>query len=308
MKLPLLAKKSPILSLAPVVLMGLSVVACDGQSTLIVGHANAPAVTTPAVETQSAAGGEVATDTALTGLVVNDTSADVQQAVAPVDVQARLGEIAETGTIRLMPMGDSITQGVSGAKSYRFELNKMIASSGCPIRFVGTQSANSPPTDFYLAHEGYSGHSADAFLSGTRADNEGVVAAISYQKPDVVLLHVGSVDIFVGHDVASTLAEIDQMIATIESTKPGTLVLVANLIPWISTAAGADRPGLIQELGNQIESYVNESNNPNLQLVDVRTGFTADLMQKDMIHPNQQGDAHVADAFFDSIYSASYCN
>lgn len=312
MKLPLLAKNSPLFSVAPLVLVGLSLVACDGQPTLIVGEAASsviePTITSPAVETQSAAGTEEAIDPAATEIVADDAATELPVVTSSVAIQSRLAEIAATGQIRLMPMGDSITQGVLGAKSYRFELNKMIANSACSMRFVGSQAANFPPTDFYLAHEGYSGHPADVFLSGTRTDNQGVVTAIAYQKPDVVLLHVGSVDIFEGHDVASTLAEIDQMIAAIESTKPGTIVLVANLIPWLSTAAGADRPALIQDLGNQIESYVAESNNPNLYLVDVRTGYTADFMQNDMIHPNQQGDAHIADAFFDRIYSASYCD
>ncbi len=307
MKRSLSAKKSPIFSLAPIVLMGLSLAACDGESTLLSGEAGVATDTAPAVETQSADEGELAVDVTSVDITVDDATSDVRLVATQVNVQERLADIAESGSIRLMPMGDSITQGVRGAKSYRFELKNMITDSGCPMRFVGTQSANSPATDFYQPHEGYSGHAASAFLTGTKQNNAGAVAAINLQKPDVVLLHVGSVDLWRGGDVAGTLADIDQVIAAIESTKPGTLVLVANLVPWFSTVDGADRPVLVQELGSQIESYVSESNNPNLSLVDVRTGYSVELMQSDLIHPNEQGDAHIADAFFDQIFSADYC-
>lgn len=303
------SRKVPVVS---ALLMGLAAVSCDGQSVIVSGagsidaapSAGVVAISAPTVtevEPQSALQ-EDAPSTA--------AAADIPAVSTPGGTQAEglLAAIAGSGDIRVMSMGDSITQGVMNAKSYRSELKQLIADAQCSMKLVGTQSATSPDLGFYSPHEGYSGHTADDFLSGNRGANEGVVSAISHQKPDVVLLHVGSVDIFLGHDVASTIAEIDQLVAAIHDTKPDTLVFIANVIPWYSTVAGIDRPGLIDSLGDQIESYVSESTNPLLYLVDVRSGFSADMMQADLIHPNVIGDAHIADAFFNHIYSTRYCN
>lgn len=300
---------SRFLVVTPAILMGLAVASCDGRSALIVGTgAEQPS----SVELQAAAQDDA--QLILVSPSGSATTADPAVLEVPVlslpdntQSQELLAAMAAEGNIRVMSMGDSITQGVGGAKSYRYELKQLIADSECPMKLVGTQSAASPDVGFYSPHEGYSGHAADYFLTGNHGSNEGVAAAVDHQKPDVVLLHVGSVDIFLGHDVASTLAEIDQMISVIHNTKPDTLVFIANVIPWVSVVDGADRPGLIKSLGDQIEMYVSESENPQLYLVDVRSGFSVDLLQDDLIHPNEAGDAHIADAFFNQLYSSNYC-
>jgi len=223
---------------------------------------------------------------------------------------AFLAAATQDGELRVMPTGDSITHGIGSAQSYRKGLVGVMADSGCPIKMVGTQSSNFHDTGFYAAHEAYSGHAADYFLTGqttTAGQNNGVASAVSHQKPEVLLLHVGSVDLWQGQTVESTLADIDQVLATIHDTKPDTLVLIANVIPWFDTSTDANLPQAINTLGTRIEEMVYEFSNPLIHVVDVRAGFTVDMMQSDRIHPNAAGDAHIADAYADALTSLMDC-
>ncbi len=314
-----------LLPVIPALLMALSASSCDGRSALVLGPGGAAApqaddgtAVTTVVESQAIAQIDAqfvsVPAIAIPAMVAVEAPAvadpELPVASVPIGTQSEglLAAVAAQKDIRVMAMGDSITQGVGGATSYRYELTQLIAEGQCPMVMVGTQSESSPEAGFYSPHEGYTGHTADNFIAGDRGSNEGVAFAVDSQKPDVVLLHVGSVDISKGHGVASTIAEIDQIISIIHATKPDTLVFIANVIPWMSTKAGSDRPALIEELGDQIELYVNESTNPLLYVVDVRSGYSADMMQSDLIHPNEAGDAHIADAFFHRIYSSRYCN
>ncbi len=277
--------------------------ACGGGATLSSEPGTAPPVAPVAIAVESEA--PVVRDD--TPAVIESDSITLPPMVSSASAESFLQDVvARSGSFRLMSMGDSITQGVRGATSYRLELKNLLSDGGCPAIHVGSQSAASPDVGFYNAHEGYSGHSTTDFLEGRR-DNEGAAVNVAFHKPDIVLLHIGSVDIYRDRDVAGTLARIDQLVALIQSTRPGTFVLLANLIPWVDTSNGADKPVSVAELGDQIEAYVEQAGNPLLQLVDVRSGFSVDMLQSDLIHPNASGDAHIADAFFDHLDSDLYC-
>lgn len=225
--------------------------------------------------------------------------------------QAILTGALSRGGVRIMPTGDSITHGIGGSASYRRELAGMLDTAGCSYRMVGSQSQSLTDTGFYGAHEGYSGHPADYFLTGGQTNsgnNQGIASAVNYQSPDLVLLHIGSVDLFKGQTVESTVADITAVIDTIYQNKPDTVVIVANIIPWYNDARDAGLPNSIRVLGNRIQELVQNSTNPLISLADVRSGFTEEMMQSDMIHPNLEGDTHIANAMFDSFYSPSVCN
>ena len=198
-----------------VLLVGaVSLSACDGSATISQVTDTAPQVTPVAIaiESESAeAGDDVAgNDAAGNDVVAGDeeTNDVVLTSDPAVSVADFLQEVVDDkGTFRLMAMGDSITQGVRGASSFRLELKNLMSVADCPVVYVGSQSAASPDVGFYTAHEGYSGHSTQDFLNG-RGSNAGAANNVSYHKPDIVLLHVGSVDIWRGFDVAETVSRI----------------------------------------------------------------------------------------------------
>lgn len=224
--------------------------------------------------------------------------------------QVLLSGALSRGGVRIMPTGDSITHGIGGSGSYRSELADVLDTAGCSYRMVGSQSQSLKDTGYYGAHEGYSGHTADDFLNGQQTssgNNPGIANAVNYQSPDLVLLHIGSVDLFKGQTVESTISDIAAVIDTIHQNKPDTVVVVANVIPWFNDTRDSNLPNSIRMLGNKIQELVQSSNNPLVSLADVRSGFTEEMMQSDLIHPNMDGDTHIANAMFDSFYSSSVC-
>ena len=224
--------------------------------------------------------------------------------------QALLRGALSRGGVRIMPTGDAITHGAGGSASYRRELGGLLDAAGCVYRMVGSQSQSLGDTGYYGAHEGYSGHTADNFLTGRQTsagNNSGIADAVNFQSPDLVLLHIGSVDLFQGQTVTSTVDDIAMVIDTIYQNKPDTVVIVANVIPWFNDTRDSSLPDSIRMLGTELQELVRRSSNPLISIADVRTGFSEDMMQADLIHPNDEGDAHIANAIFNSYYSDSVC-
>lgn len=222
--------------------------------------------------------------------------------------------------LKILAIGDSITEGydfpndgVQNIRSYRAEFVNQMNASSCAYQMVGSLQNNFPATGFQSPHEGYSGHRADHFVTGFndgRLNNPGIDTSMAAYQPDVVLLHLGSNDMFGGNSVAGTVAEIDDVISRILTANPSATVLVANVIPWYNTAPGFNGVNVranIALLGNGIISMLQANPRPNVRLANVRNGFTAAMMQVDLIHPNAAGEAHIADAFIAALDGSGRC-
>ena len=85
-------------------------------------------------------------------------------------------------------------------------------------------------------------------------------------------------------------------------------MLVANIIPTYTAAFLDGVDERIEELASQVEAYVAQLANPRVQLIDVRDGYTAELMFGDGIHPNSEGSQHIATAFYEVFQSNNYCS
>ncbi len=253
-----------------------------------------------------------------------------------------LADSASVGPVKIMATGDSITQGIVGASSYRREFTSRMQAANCSFTMVGSQETSlvsgidpdcvdsgvigdgwgwdgtqsclvgaASNNDVYIgAHEGYSSHRADHFLTGhtsSTGGNDGISVSMSTFNPDVVLLHIGSVDMYNQQTVASTVVDIENLVRVIFETKPNTLVFIANIIPWYSSNPYPEIGADVEALGDAVEQFVAAANNPLLKLVDVRTGFTEAMMMTDKIHPNADGEAHIANAFMTAYQSVANC-
>lgn len=210
-------------------------------------------------------------------------------------------------TLRVMPLGDSITEaqgGVSetqpGFAGYRYWLWKDLESEGHPVDFVGSQHGvwNGPPpyTDYDQDHEGHWGWRADQILVEI-----GAWAAAAL--PDMVLIHLGHNDIWQGESVSSTVDELGQIIDAIRGANPAATFLLAQVIPALP--AGLDS---IPALNDQIAilgAVKNTAASPVL-LVDQHTGFDPWTDTYDSVHPNESGEQKMAGRWFaplDSIFT-----
>jgi len=190
---------------------------------------------------------------------------------------------------KVMPLGDSITQGHDETNSYRRPLWKRLAAGR--FDFVGSQRENHlgppPNPDFDLDHEGHWGWRADQVLAE-------VGGWAGTYRPDVVLLHLGSNDVFADQSTSSTLGELGAIVERLRGANSRVTVLLAQLIPTSRDAQpGIERlnagiPGLAAQLDSSASRVV---------VVDQSAGFDPVADTRDGIHPNATGEEKMAAAW-----------
>lgn len=162
-------------------------------------------------------------------------------------------------SVRIMPIGDSITAGVTDATawtipftfSYRGPLYTMLTDAGYDFEFVGASgepwvypASFGQPTviqgpDLRTVgqdgHRGYAGASVHDILAGGIVNGinnpiPNIVTALNADDPDIVLLMIGTN----GFDPGG---ELDPLVNTIVSTKPNAQLIIAQIPPRVSNAA-----------------------------------------------------------------------
>lgn len=136
---------------------------------------------------------------------------------------------ADEQLIRIMPLGDSITQGAVDTDSFRRPLWKLLKASNARVNFVGSMKTNYPYTglahsDFDIHHEGHWGWRADEVLAKIDKWAKQTV-------PDVVLIHLGSNDILQKQKNQATVEELRQIIFTLREHNERIEIFLAQLIP-----------------------------------------------------------------------------
>lgn len=203
--------------------------------------------------------------------------------------------------LRIMPLGDSITESKSGYSSYRYRLWQMLTGAGCSVDFVGSRSGVSTGTrnsaqvspkntNFDQDHEGHWDYRTDEIVS--RLANWAAQAF-----PDIVLIHLGTNDIFQSQSNSSTLEELRQVIEILRNENPYVVILLAQLIP-----ADRDRDtieqfnALIPDLAKSLTS----TNSP-VVVVDHYADFYVSSDTFDGIHPDDSGDEKMASRWFNAL-------
>ena len=190
--------------------------------------------------------------------------------------------------IRIMPLGDSITEARNGQASYRYWLWGELIAHGYDVDFVGSRQGvfEGRPRydDFDPDHEGHWGWHADEVL-------DQVADWTRKGRPDVVLIHLGTNDLGSGEHPANTLNDLCQIIKTLQGENPDVTVLLAKLIP----AVGIDVEAAAA-LNKAIAALAGRRNIPASRVVavDMTAGFDVGDDTYDGLHPNEAGEKKMA--------------
>lgn len=199
--------------------------------------------------------------------------------------------------IRIMPLGDSITQADRNHNSYRRPLWFKLREAGYNINFVGSTKSNylgnAPNADFDQDHEGHWGWQVDEVLKN-------VAGWTKTANPDVVLIHLGTNDLLRGERDETTIAELRQLIQTMRQQNPRLKILLAQLIP--STGAEPQTQRLNQQIA-QLARSLNSQASPVI-LVDQFNGFNVVQDTYDGLHPNESGEKKMAEQWFRGLQKA----
>lgn len=195
-----------------------------------------------------------------------------------------------------MPLGDSITQGDSEHDTYRRPLWKSLEADGFGVDFVGSTRNNHrgppPRDDFDRDHEGHWGWRVDEILERIRA---WVVSA----EPDIILVHLGSNDVFQGQSVGSTIDELGELIDAVRASRPEATFLLAQIIPTSMANANAG----IRELNRRIPALARSKSTATspVIVVDQFSGFDPSRQTYDGVHPNPDGEIHLSDRWLEAL-------
>ena len=209
--------------------------------------------------------------------------------------------------IRVMPLGDSITDSYKGRPSYRWPLWGDLFMGGYAVDFVGSRYGHQGQAvgyDFDQDHEGHSGWRADQVLPYVE---DWARAA----QPDVVLLHLGTNDVFQsgGDDArgyvdtttnAQTARELGQIIDKLRLVNPRVKIILAKII-------GAYKYKLqTEDLNNRIAALAEQKTTSSsyVYLVDQWEGFDPATDTYDGLHPNEAGERKMADRWYAGIIDA----
>lgn len=220
---------------------------------------------------------------------------------------------AQSEPLKIMPLGNSITQGNMEHVSYRYPLWKKLIDADVNFEFVGSHTENNGGTPSFDPHkgqtfsnrnEGHWGWTTDEILNGK--DGKGNLSQwLQGYSPDIVLMHLGTNDMFRNQSIDETITEIETVINTIAEKSPGVTILIAKLIPAYDQKVGTTAAQNIESLNQRIEQLVNEqsSTGPPIILVDQNSGFNATegADTYDGIHPNSSGMEKMAQRWFEAI-------
>lgn len=212
-------------------------------------------------------------------------------------VRTSLGETTLAGAyfarpldppVRILPLGDSITESLTGYASYRYYLWHLLQQDGFVVDFTGTRSgvASGPPlfSDFDQQHQAISGMFTDQALIH-------IQAWIAGGAPEVALIHLGTNDCLGGQSAASTIAELGQLIDLMRAVKPDIAFLVAQILPH-RLSQGVP-PAELNALIPALAAAKHQPGSPVLT-VDQFTGFSTAEHLRDNVHPNHLGEQRLA--------------
>lgn len=225
--------------------------------------------------------------------------------------------------LKIMPLGDSITQGeisvvvqnqillsqidttkisyrADGAMGilmdsnggYRLVLEQMLLDMNWDLEMVGQRTQGGGH------HEGYPGYMTSDIL-------EILDDILRANPPHVILLHIGTNDLPAPIDADSCYQNINAMLDMIHAFDPEIEVILAQIIPCLqNTSLGEERFPSIIELNNLLPQIPLERD--YVTLVDMWTAFVEtddweNALMSGTYHPNEQGYYLMAENWRDKL-------
>jgi lysophospholipase L1-like esterase len=208
---------------------------------------------------------------------------------------------------KIMPIGDSITEGAGAGSAYRCPLfnyikGTLVTNIGAyrntlkynlvgdiyynaikATEFVGSQSTGITCGESGAnSHEGYYGKTSGEVL--------GFIQGYGGEFPNMVLIHLGTNDLKKDYDVSTstTIQNLKSMINLIHERQPAAIILLAKIIPH-------NNYDVLKKSVDDLNSAIASIKIDNTYIVDQFVGFTEEMLSPaDMVHPNSTGSDVIA--------------
>lgn len=208
---------------------------------------------------------------------------------AGITVTALSAHAESNGGVRIMPLGDSITDGYHVPGGYRTGLWQRFAAVGKAVDFTGS-GYGGPGSLGDRDHEGHSSwriRDIDTMIPGW----------LRASAPRTVLLQIGTNDVNANEDVDNAPARMSSLIDTIRSHAPAVELFVAQITPLRDPEAEAR----VQTFNAALAGIV-ALKGPHTHLVDMHSALSASDIA-DGIHPTAAGYDKMAVRWYDAMQS-----
>nr|WP_317412987.1 discoidin domain-containing protein [uncultured Solibaculum sp.] len=213
----------------------------------------------------------------------------------------------EDSRIRLMPLGDSITEGVPVAGGYRSVLKEYLSRDNIEIDFVGSHTVNSEGMDD-IEHCGYGGWRIKSDdISVSLYDH--VEEWMNAYQPDVITFMAGTNDIW-WEDHVNTEG-LSAIIDKIFSVDPDIKLFVGSIAP-IDESKQSNLPENAAQKAEQYNAAIpgivaeKSAKGMDITFVDINSVLTLDDLG-DGVHPNQVGYQKVGAKWYSAISGTLKC-
>jgi len=209
------------------------------------------------------------------------------------------GSARAAGTVRVMPLGDSIT-GSPGC--WRQLLWSRLQSTGYSnVDFVGTLNDS---TSCGVAYDGDNeGHGG--FLATNILSQNLLPGWLSASQPDVVMVQLATNDVWSNISTGTILSTFSGLVDQMRAYKPTMRIVVAQILPM--NPSGCSECGQrVIDLNAAIPAWAagkSTATSP-ITVVDTWTGFDTATDTGDGVHPNDSGNQKLATAWYPALTAA----
>jgi len=211
---------------------------------------------------------------------------------------ARPAPAAVLEPVRVMPLGDSIT-GSPGC--WRAILWNRLQSAGhTNVDFVGTL----PPQGCGVPYDGDNEGHGGALVTAVANQNQ-LPGWLASARPDIVLMHFGTNDVWSNIPPATILAAYSTLVDQMRASNPAMRIIVAKIIPMAPSTCTPCGERVVA-LNAAIDGWAaarTTAASP-IAVVDQWTGFRTATDTYDGVHPNASGDQKMADRWFPALAAA----
>lgn len=226
------------------------------------------------------------------------------------------GEKGDSRPLRILCLGDSITQSSVESCGYRYSLWKKLIDHHMEFDLIGSMNkrvteepgSDCPPykgQTFDPDHEGHWAWRADDILSGPMPglpseSGKGFLAEwLKGYTPDIVLLHLGHNDAGHSEPPEQMAGELKQIIRMLQADNAQVSILLAKVIPSGNPVWNAK----LNVLNAEMEGIAADTRTSSsaVVVIDFSTGFNPLEDTIDGTHPNETGSEKMAEIWFDGI-------
>ncbi|WP_377269880.1 cellulose binding domain-containing protein [Peterkaempfera sp. SMS 1(5)a] len=205
---------------------------------------------------------------------------------------------AAAAPVRIMPLGDSIT-GSPGC--WRALLWNRLQNTGYTnIDMVGTLGPQGCSVPYDGDNEGHGGALVTAV-----ADQNQLPGWLSATRPDIVVMHFGTNDVWSNRSPDVILAAYSKLVDQMRASNPAMRILVAQIIP-MNPSSCPECAQRVVDLNARIPGWAagrTTAQSP-ITVVDQWTGFNDATDTGDGVHPNDNGILKMSDRWYPALAAA----